>query len=191
MKPRTFAFRGRAAIFCLLLPSLLAGSVFLAQAVQSAPGPEDRASSDEVSPAAARAAIDARYDEWARARVELDRETLDSIMTPDFYVLLYEKKISREKFLSDITRETEGVSLTRFDPEILTVRKSGDGWTAVITEKLEFSIPAPEGGSQKVCSFWVTRDGWRKDGDRWAVAFSEAIGHETWGPGIAPPIAGW
>lgn len=184
MKPHSFALRGRAATVCLLLSFLLVGSMVTAYAVQPA-------EPNEVTPAEARAAIDARYGEWARARVELDKETLDSVMSPDFYVLLYEEKISREKFLSDITQERPGISLTRFDPDILTVRKTDDGWTAVISEKLEFTVQGADGETKKVCSFWVTRDGWRKEGEKWFVTFSEAIGHETWRPGTTPPIAGW
>jgi len=178
MKSKRFVQFFLAAVFCLL-------PLFL---VASEPAGETPAAE---TPASARAAIEAKYDVWGRARVALDKKTLDSILAPDFYVLLYGQKISREKFLGDITREREGASLTRFDADVLTVRQSETGWTAVITEKLELAVITSEGETEKVCSLWITRDGWRKEGDEWLVTFSEAIGHEYWEPGAAPPIAHW
>jgi hypothetical protein len=146
---------------------------------------------DELTPVAARAEIKAMYDQWGRARVELDKETLDSILAPDFYVSLYGRKLTRETFLSDISRKRPGTRLTRFDANILTVQKTETDWTVVISEKLEVTMDGPDGRAQKACSFWVTRDGWRKEGDKWLVTFSEAIGHENWAPGTTPPIQGW
>ena len=143
------------------------------------------------TPLAARKAIDKAYEAWARARVAHDEKTLDSIMDPDFYVLLDGRKISREKFLNDITQVRNNVRLTRFDPDILTVQRTGDFWTAVITEKLEIEITGADGKAQTLCSFWVTRDGWRQKEGKWLVTFSEAIGHEDWIPGTKPPIEGW
>ena len=61
----------------------------------------------------------------------------------------------------------------------------------VIAEKIEVTILGSGGETRKACSFWVTRDGWRKEGEKWLVTFSEAIGHENWGPGATPPIKGW
>jgi hypothetical protein len=145
----------------------------------------------EPTLADARAAIRAAYVRWGRARVELDKETLDSILAPDFYVSLYGRKISREEFLSAISRERSDRRLTRFDVEVLTVRKTEQGWTTVIAEKIEVTMVGPDGETQKQCSLWVTRDGFRKDGANWLVTFSEAIGHEDWEPGKTPPIRDW
>ncbi len=145
----------------------------------------------EPTLAAARAAIGATYVRWGRARVELDKEMMDSILSSDFYVSLYGRKISREKFISDISQERPGSRLTRFDTDILTVRKTEKDWTVVIAEKLEITASGPDGETRKAYSYWVTRDGWRKDGDKWVVTFSEAIGHENWEPGTTPPIKGW
>jgi hypothetical protein len=99
--------------------------------------------------------------------------------------------LSREKFLHDISQDRPGYRLTRFDTEILTVRKTEKDWTVVISEKLEVTVAGSDGQKQKVCSLWVTRDGWRNEGDKWLVTSSEAIGHENWAPGITPPIKGW
>ncbi|UCC32580.1 MAG: nuclear transport factor 2 family protein, partial [Phycisphaerales bacterium] len=175
MKSLRYCFPGLAAAFCLL-PLYLAASVLAANLLQA---PKQ----GELTPAAARAAIDAMYKKWGRARVELDRETMDSILAPDFYVLLYGQRLSREKFLSDISQERSGFRLSRFDTDILTVRKTEKDWTVVISEKLEVTILGSDGEKQKACSLWVTRDGWRKERGKWLVTFSEAIGHENWEPG--------
>jgi hypothetical protein len=174
----------RLVTFICLLPMFVAASVLVANQIEGA-------KENQLTPAEARAAINATYAKWGRARVELDRKTLDSILAPDFYVSLYGRTISREKFLNDISQERPGARLTRFDTDILTVRKTEKDWTVVIAEKLEITIPGVDGETGKACSYWVTRDGWRKDGEKWLVTYSEAIGHENWEPGVTPPIKGW
>lgn len=146
---------------------------------------------DEVTVAGARAAIAKTYIAWGRARVELDKDAMDSMLAPDFYVSLYGRKLSREEFIGQISQERPGIRLTRFDTDVLTVQKTDEDWTAVISEKIEVTIQGSDGESRKMCSLWVTRDGWRKVGNKWLVTFSEAIGHENWGPGTPPPIQGW
>jgi hypothetical protein len=184
MKSLRYCFPALAAAFCLL-PLLLAASELAADQPQTT-------GQDELTFEAAREAIDAAYKRWGRGRVEYDKETLDSMLAPDFYVSLYGRKISREKFLSDITEERPRARLTRFDVDILTVRQTEKDWTVVIAEKLELTIIGADGETKKMCSLWVTRDGWRKeDGDKWLVTFSEAIGHENWKPGTKPPIRDW
>jgi len=183
MKSLRYCFPDLSAGFCLLA-LILAASVLAADEPEA---PKEGA----LTPAAARSEIEAMYKTWGRARVELDNKTLDSIMAPDFYVSLYGKRLSREKFLSDISQERPGSRLTRFDTEILTVRKTEKDWTVVISEKLEVAIVGSDGETDKAYSHWVTRDGWRKEGGKWLVTFSEAIGHENWGPGATPPIKGW
>jgi hypothetical protein len=183
MKLLRYSRIGIVVIVCLS-PLLLPASSLVANQLQ-APKQE------ELTAAAARAEIESMYDAWGRARVELDREKMESILAPDFYVLLYGQKISREQFISDISRESPGSRLTRFDTEILTVQKTEKGWTVVIAEKLEVAILGSGGKEQKLCSLWVTRDGWRKEGPKWLVTFSEAIGHEGWGPDVKTPIKDW
>jgi hypothetical protein len=174
---------GLAAAFCLLL-SLWAASVFAA----SQPKTSEQGA---LSPEVARAAIDAMYKTWGHARVNLDRETLDSVLAPDFYVSLYGQRLSRQKFLDDICQERPGYRLTRFDTDVLTVQKTEEGWTVVISEKIEVTILGSGSETRKACSLWVTRDGWRNEGGTWLVTFSEAIGHENWQPGTTPPLGDW
>jgi len=172
------------AATCCLSAFVLVASVLAADQVEAA-------KEVELTPAAARSAIDAAYRTWGRARVELDRETMDSMLDPEFYVSLYGQRLSREKFLSDISRERSGARLTRFDTDILTVQKTEKDWTVVISEKLEITSVGSGGETRTACSFWVTRDGWRTEGGQWLVTFSEAIGHENWEPGDKPPISDW
>ena len=183
MNSLRYSPRGLAAILCLL-PLLMAASALVVNQL-------DPPKRDELTPRTARAAISARYDAWGRARVELDKKTMDSILAPDFYVSLYGQKLTREKFISDVSTKRPGSRLSRFDTEILTVRENETEWTVVIAEKLEFTILGSDGEATKGYSFWVTRDGWRKDGKKWLITFSEAIGHENWKPGSKPPIKGW
>ncbi len=145
----------------------------------------------ELTLADVRAAVIETYDRWGSGRVEYDKEAMDSILAPDFYVSLYGEKLSREEFLGSVSVARPGSSLTRFDVDVLTVRKSEEGWTAVIAEKVEFLIPGSDGKQEKVCSYWVTRDGFARQGDDWVITFSEAIGHENWAPGVMPPINDW
>lgn len=183
MKTTYFRYFGLTGFLCLS-PVLVAASVII-QAQPRAPKPAETTLAD------ARAAIGATYLRWGRARVEIDKKALDSILAPDFYVSMYGEKLSREKFLAEISTKKPGVRLTRFDVDVLTVRKTERGWTAVIAEKVEFAISGSGSEPQKACSYWVTRDGFSNDGDELLITFSEAIGHENWAPGETPPIRGW
>ncbi len=182
MKTRRRPLSGSLAILCAL-PLLLAASSFIANQDEESPAPSPAA--------AAREAIEKTYAEWARARVEYDRDTMESILADDFYVLLYEQRITREKFLGDIAEPRAGARLTRFDPAVLTVRPAEDGWVAVITEKLELEGAGPDGQALRAYSLWITRDGWREEDGNWVVTFSEAIGHENWMGEAKPPFQDW
>lgn len=170
--------------FLSVLPLLLIGPRLLADETKTPDG-------DELTPAAARTAIDEMYKRWGRARIGLDTKEMETILAPDFYVSLYGQKISREKFIHDISQKRADVRLTRFDTDILTVRRTENEWTVVISEKIELTSAGSATASHKVCSHWVTRDGWRKTGDKWQATFSEAIGHENWPPNTTPPVKGW
>ena len=138
----------------------------------------------------AREAIEALYDDWSHARVELDRETLGALLAPGSVVSLRSgQEIDRDSFLAMVT-QSSGARLTRFDVDVLTVQQSEDGWTAVITEKLESERTAPDGTTRTDFSFWVTRDTCREDEDGWRLTGSEEISHENW-RGSPPPIANW
>jgi hypothetical protein len=183
LKTTYYGYFGLATFICLS-PVLVAASVLI-QAQPRIPKPA------EFTLAEARAAIVATYARWGKARIKIDKKAMDSIVAPEFYVSMYGRKLSREEFLSDIGIEQPGFRLTRFDVDVLTVRKTERGWTAVIAEKVEVATPGSEGNPQKRCSYWVTRDGFSIEGDELLITFSEAIGHENWAPGETPPIGGW
>ena len=126
--------------------------------------------------------------EWGKARVAFDRPTFERMLAADFYVQLPERKISRREFLDEISTPSPRAKLTRFDVEVLTVAPDGDGLVAVIEEKLEF---APTDGRPTAYNLWVTRDRWKKFGDRWMALSSEAIGNELWRNGEKPPMRDW
>lgn len=172
-------------VVIISLSPLLAGAVALMQNHSAAP------KSAELTLADARAPIGATYVRWGRARVGIDRKALDVILAPDFYVSMYGRKISRDTFLNEISTEFPDRRLTRFDVDVLTVRKTDWGWTAVIAEKIEYSISGSSGEKQKQCGYWVTRDGFSHEGDKWLITFSEVIGHERWAPGETLPIEDW
>ena len=109
-------------------------------------------------------------------------------LAPDFYVQMPDQKISRQEFLDMISSRPKGGRLVRFDASVLTVEPSTDGWVAVIQEKLEYERADGKG---KVYAYWITRDNWKKAGDRWVVTYSEAIGNEAWRDGAKPPFRDW
>jgi hypothetical protein len=141
-----------------------------------------------LTPAQARKIIADGNVEWGRARVALDQATFQKMLAPDFYVKLPEQKMTRQEFLDRISSNPPNARLTRFDASVLTVAPSADGWVALIQEKLEYERTDGRG---KVYSLWITRDGWKKIGDRWVVTFSEALGNEFWRDGEKPPFRDW
>ena len=74
----------------ILVSTLLAVIVTAAAGAQSAPA---------VSSAEARKAIEAGYTEWAKARVALDMNTIESMLAPDFYFQLPDRKLTRQEFI--------------------------------------------------------------------------------------------
>jgi hypothetical protein len=128
--------------------------------------------------------------EWGKARVAFDRATFERMLAPEFYVQLPDRRMARNEFLDEISSPSPRARLTRFDVEVLTVEPvgdSGDEWIAVIEEKLEF---VPD-GKPKAYNLWVTRDRWKRIGDRWMALSSEAIGNELWRNGEKPPTPNW
>ena len=128
---------GFAAVLCLF-PCLLAASAIVANQLEA---PKQ----DELTVAAARAAINETFDRWGRARVERDKETMDAMLSPDFYVLLYGRKLSREQFINDISQDRSNSRITRFETDILTVKKNEKDWTVVVSEKVEVAILGSSG----------------------------------------------
>jgi Domain of unknown function (DUF4440) len=141
-----------------------------------------------LTPAEARKGIAEANREWGKARVAFDRPTFEKMLAPDFYVALEGKKVPRQEFLEMISTPSPGSRLTRFDVRVLTLQPWEDGWAAVIEEKLEFERADGKGKSYNL---WITRDGWKKVGDRWVAYFSEAVGNEAWRQGATPPFQDW
>ena len=141
--------------------------------------------------AAVRKELDALYAAWGKARVALDREVLERTLAPEFHVMLAKENLTRQQFLDQISKRMEGVRLVRFETRLLTIEPSGAAWVAVMTEKLEVERTGADGKTERNSSLWVTRDGCRKEGDRFLVTYSEAIGHESWRGGEKPPFADW
>ena len=144
-----------------------------------------------LTPVEARKIIADGNREWGRARVALDTAAFERTLAPDFYVQMPDdKKITRSEFLEMISSNPKGGKLVRFDASVLTVEPStsSDTWVATIQEKLEFERTD---GKPKTYSLWITRDTWKKLGDRWVVTSSEAIGDEFWRNGEKPPFKDW
>jgi hypothetical protein len=144
-----------------------------------------------ISPVEARTIIAEGNREWGRARVALDTAAFERTLAPDFYVQMPDgKKITRPEFLEMISSHPKGGKLVRFDASVLTVEPlpAADGWVATIQEKLEFERTD---GKPRTYSLWITRDTWKKLGNRWVVTSSEAIGDEFWRNGEKPPFRDW
>ena len=181
MKPRRPSRRLRRS--ALFLSLLLAGTSALAL-------PHGQEAAPTPSPAEAREAIEALFQAWGQARVDYDRETMEALLAPEGYVLLDGERISRQDFLDNVSQPGPRARVTRFDTDILTVQRTEEGWSAVLTEKLEIEVQTPGGETRTDTSYWVTRDACSQHGGRWRIDHSEAIGYEFW-RGTTPPIPGW
>jgi len=155
----------------------------IALVAAQAPDPQDRTST--------RAQIEAMYEEWGRARVHVDRVTIEKILHQEFFVLLDGKELTRAEFIDEVTRDGRKSALSRFDAQVLTLQENDKDWTVVISEKVEYDVIDADGVTRKIYSFWITRDGCRKTGSQWQVTYSEAIGYETWRSGTKPPFSDW
>jgi hypothetical protein len=81
MKSR-WATSMRCSFLCMNLGGRILVSTLLAVIVTAAAGAQ---SVPAVSSAEARKAIEAGYTEWAKARVALDMNTIESMLAPDFF----------------------------------------------------------------------------------------------------------
>lgn len=135
--------------------------------------------------------LTAVYADWAKARTSLDEAAFERMLSPDFWVQIGPQRLTRAQFIAEISRAIPGARLVRFDPRILTLGEEHGDWYAVITEKLEVEFELPDGKKQRSYSLWVTKDGFRKDGERWTILSSEAIGWERWEGGQEPPFDDW
>jgi len=144
-----------------------------------------------VSLEEARKAIQDGNVEWGKARVALDKNAFEKMLAPTLYVQVGGQRLARQQFVDAISSYPAGVTLTRFEAQVLTVAPKGNDWVAIILEKLEYERTDSQGKTEKEYWTWVTRDGWRKvTGGKWLILFSEEISHEKW-KGTPPPLANW
>ncbi|MHC4989630.1 MAG: nuclear transport factor 2 family protein [Planctomycetota bacterium] len=162
-----------------------------AQQTENEPPGQVAASQPESWDAASvRTAIDAGYRTWGDARIAYDKEAMQAMVVPEFYIQLLDQRISGQEFIDTASRPNPRAPLTRFDVEILSVQRSGDDWRLVIAEKVEWTPADAEDRAPGLYSLWITRDGWRRENGKWLVTYSEEIGHENW-RGRRPPFEDW
>src|SRR5436309_12591129 len=68
--------------------------------------------SGKLSPAEARKIIADGNIAWGKARVALDRQVFETMLAPDFYVQLPDRKLSRQEFIDFISTPHPGMKLT-------------------------------------------------------------------------------
>jgi hypothetical protein len=147
-------------------------------------------SQDPQDAAKARQAIIDLNKMWGKARVAIDKATFDKTLAPDFYVEIDGQKQTRQQFIDEISQTNTQIKMVRFDVNVLTVTKNGDHWDAVIQEKLEGKGKGKDGKEHHLYSLWITRDGWKPEGDHWQALYSIAIGYQNWRD-QAPPVDHW
>ncbi|NOG55424.1 MAG: hypothetical protein HND57_14070 [Planctomycetes bacterium] len=195
---KTRSMIGVVASLGLILVSTLAWRTPIVQEQQQqAPPQEQKKTEQAMTPAAVRDAAVAGYRKWGDARIAYDREALESMVAPDLYIQLADRRITGKEFLDTVSQRNPRAAMTRFDVDVLSVQKKADSeneWTLVICEKIEYSLVNSDVKGPVFYSLWVTRDGWRLTEDgTWLITYSEEIGHENWqgaGDGKAP-IEGW
>jgi hypothetical protein len=164
----------------ILVSTALAVIVTAAAGGQSAPA---------ISSAEARKAIQAGYAEWDKARVAMDKNTIERMLAPDLYVQTPDRKLTRQEFIDALLKSS--LTLKRFDATVLTVEPRGNDWAVVVLEKLEGEIKDKSGKTSKVYAVGVARDGWGILNDnQWTLLWSEQLGQQRW-KDESPPIANW
>jgi ketosteroid isomerase-like protein len=164
----------------ILVSTVLAVIVTATVGAQSAPA---------VSSTEARKAIQAGYVEWDKARVAMDKNTIERLLAPDLYVQTPDRKLTRQEFIDALFKSS--VTLKRFDATVLTVEPKGNDWAVVVLEKLEGEIKDKDGKTSKVYVVGVARDGWGILNDnQWTLLWSEQLGQQRW-KDESPPIANW
>lgn len=127
---------------------------------------------------------------WGDARMRYDRAVFERMLAPDFHVDINGNRTSRADFIDQISTPSPNVRTTRFDASVLTVQPDGDdGWMAIVQEKVETEGTLGNGMPFHSYALWITRDGWRRVGDEWRIAYSEAVSTERWNS--PPPLAEW
>lgn len=144
-----------------------------------------------MNPAQARAAIRTGNVAWGKARIDYDRDAFERMLAPAFYVRLPDRMLTRREFIDLVSSHPPGVRLIRFDASVLAVQPDRDSWIAIILERIERA--STRAGQSPVIEhiLAVTRDGWKMEGDRWTILFSELLGEERWPAGVIPPVREW
>jgi ketosteroid isomerase-like protein len=164
----------------ILVSALLAVIVMAAAGAQSSPA---------VNLAEARKAIEAGYVEWDKARVAMDKNTIERMLAPDLYVQTPDRKLTRQEFIDALF--SRPYTLIRFDATVLTVEPRSNDWAAIVLEKLEGESKDKDGKTSKIYVMGVARDGWRKSNDnQWTLISSDQLGHQRW-QDERPPVANW
>ena len=165
----------------ILVSTLLAVIVTAAAGAQSAPA---------MSSTEARKAIEAAYVVFGKAAVApMDKNTVERMLAPDFYVQTATRRATRQEYLDYLY--TRPLSLTRFDPTLLTVEPRGNDWAVLVFEKLEGQIKDKSGKTSKIYIWGVARDEWgQRNDNQWTILFSEQLGGPQKSEEI-PPIANW
>ena len=163
----------------ILVSTLLAVIVTAAAWAQGAPA---------VSSAEARKAIEASYVVWDKARVAMDKNTMERMLAPDLYVQTATRRATRQEYLDYLY--TRPLDLTRFDATVLTVEPRGNDWAVLVFEKLEGQVKDKSGKTSKLYIWGVARDGWGRRNNQWTVLFSEELGGPQTSEEI-PPITNW
>ncbi len=162
----------------VLASTLLAVVVTAVAGAQSAPA---------VSPAEARAGIQAGYVAWAKARVAVDTNAMQRMLAPEFYFQLPDRRLTRQEFLD----RAHTLKITRFSETVLTVEPRDSDWSVFIVAKVEIDTKDQDGKMGKEYRVLVSRDGWRKVNDhQWILLSSEALSQQRW-KDEHPPIANW
>lgn len=140
-----------------------------------------------------RAQLTAVNKAWSAVRLTFDSAAADRMLTPDFFVLMNGRRVSRQEFIGMVSQRQPGVKLARFDNPILSITKDADKdeYTAAVMEKIEYERPREDGsGVDRMYSLWITRDTYRRVGSGFQIVSSEAISSQNW-LGQKPSIADW
>jgi hypothetical protein len=143
------------------------------------------------SPAAMREMVVRWNADWARARLARDTAALERMLPSGYTAKFGEATMSRAEFMETVKSPPPEITLSRFEPLVLTVQGDSAGYTAVIQEKLEFTRRADDGTMDRRSALWVIKDRWERVGGSWQLVLGEVVGNETWRGGTRPPFRDW
>ena len=174
-----------------MLRRALATLVLLAPLLSPAGPAFAQADTTRPTPAAMREIVVRWNADWARARMSGDTATLERMLPAEYTASFGGATMSRAEFMESVKAPPPEITLTRFEPRVLTVQADSAGYTAVIQEKLEFTRRAEDGTVDRRAALWVIRDRWERVDGRWQLVLGEVVGNETWRGGARPPFRDW